>query len=142
MDTVIEGQEAPESFPIDDISYVKDLGLLKRFGKTLAIANPIYQEIIPRELTNTTQYTISQQALWYQNTNGTLNVNKLLEAFTQFYREHSAVWLEKFAYKEAGPHLLLMAFLQRVINACPELSRRGGGTIHREYALGRGRVDL
>ena len=27
-----------------------------------------------------------------------------------------------------------MAFLQRVIN--------GGGTIHREYALGRGRVDL
>jgi hypothetical protein len=58
----------------------------------------------------------------------------LLQAFTQFYRENSAIWLEKFDYKESGPHLLLMAFLQRVIN--------GGGKIHREYALGRKRVDL
>ena len=41
---------------------------------------------------------------------------------------------EKFAYKEAGPHLLTMAFLQRIIN--------GGGKIHREYALGTDRVDL
>ena len=61
-------------------------------------------------------------------------MHKLLEAFTQFYRENSDIWLEKFAYKEAGPHLLFMAFLQRIIN--------GGGKIHREYALGRKRVDL
>src|SRR3990172_3948382 len=61
-------------------------------------------------------------------------MQKLLEAFTLFYREHSDIWLEKFSYKEAGPHLLLMAFLQRIIN--------GGGKIHREYALGRRRVDL
>ena len=50
------------------------------------------------------------------------------------YRENSEVWLERFAYKEAGPHLLLLAFLQRIIN--------GGGKIHREYALGRRRVDI
>jgi hypothetical protein len=35
---------------------------------------------------------------------------------------------------EAFPHLLLMAFLQRVLN--------GGGHIEREYAAGRGRMDL
>jgi hypothetical protein len=37
-------------------------------------------------------------------------------------------------YTEAFPHLLLMAFLQRVLN--------GGGRIDREYAAGRGRMDL
>ena len=37
-------------------------------------------------------------------------------------------------YHEAGPQLLLQAFLQRIVN--------GGGRLEREYALGRGRVDL
>ena len=37
-------------------------------------------------------------------------------------------------YTEAFPHLLLMAFLQRVLN--------GGGSINREYAAGRGRMDI
>jgi hypothetical protein len=37
-------------------------------------------------------------------------------------------------YREAFPHLLLMAFLQRVTN--------GEGRIEREYAAGRGRMDL
>ena len=42
--------------------------------------------------------------------------------------------MEIFQYKEVAPQLLLMAFLQRVIN--------GGGRIDREYGLGRGRIDL
>jgi hypothetical protein len=37
-------------------------------------------------------------------------------------------------FTEAFPHLLLMAFLQRVTN--------GEGRIEREYAAGRGRMDL
>ena len=37
-------------------------------------------------------------------------------------------------YHEAAPHLVLMAYLQRVIN--------GGGRIEREYAAGSGRLDL
>lgn len=77
---------------------------------------------------------IRQEYVWYQNKDGSLDMIKLLKAFQEFYRENSAVWLEKFDYKESGPHLLMMAFLQRVIN--------GGGTIHREYALGRARVDI
>ncbi|MDE0039569.1 MAG: ATP-binding protein, partial [Gammaproteobacteria bacterium] len=43
-------------------------------------------------------------------------------------------WIERFQYKEAGPQLLLQAFLQRIVN--------GGGRIEREYALGRRRTDL
>lgn len=37
-------------------------------------------------------------------------------------------------YAEAGPQLLLQAFLQRIVN--------GGGYIDREYGLGRKRTDL
>lgn len=134
IDAIIIGEDAPQDFPIDDISYVIDLGLVTKHHQKLAIANPIYKEIIPRELSYTTQLSITQQLSWYQNADGSLNMHKLLETFTQFYRENSDIWLEKFDYKESGPHLLLMAFLQRIIN--------GGGKIHREYALGRKRVDL
>ncbi|MBK8043593.1 MAG: hypothetical protein IPK21_13620 [Haliscomenobacter sp.] len=52
----------------------------------------------------------------------------------EFYRWHSESWLERFQYKEAGHQLLLMAFLQRILN--------GGGRIEREMAIGNGRTDL
>lgn len=52
----------------------------------------------------------------------------------QFFREHSEHWVERFDYKEAGPQLLLQAFLQRIINA--------GGRVEREFGLGRRRTDL
>ncbi len=134
IDAIISGKDVPEEFPIDDISYVIDLGLVTKHNQKLQISNPIYQEIIPRELSYGTQLSITQQLIWYQNPDKSLNMHKLLESFTQFYRENSAIWLEAFAYKESGPHLLFMSFLQRIIN--------GGGKIHREYALGSGRVDL
>lgn len=38
----------------DDIQYVTDLGLIRRKPQ-LTIANPIYQEIVPRLLAETTQ---------------------------------------------------------------------------------------
>jgi hypothetical protein len=132
VDAILSGTGEEANFPPDDLQYVRDLGLVSQKG--IAIANPIYQEVIPRTLTYTKQEGIKQELSWYQNPDKSLNTHKLLEAFTQFYRENSEIWLEKFAYKEAGPHLLLMAFLQRIIN--------GGGKIHREYALGRKRVDL
>ena len=61
-------------------------------------------------------------------------MDKLLAAFQAFFREHSEHWVERFRYKEAGPQLLLQAFLQRIVNS--------GGRIEREYGLGRMRTDL
>lgn len=118
----------------DDISYVYDLGLITLEGGQIAIANRIYQEIIPRDLTYSTQVTISHQTAWYVDADGRLEMNRLLTAFQQFFREHSEHWVERFDYKEAGPQLLLQAFLQRIVN--------GGGRIEREYGLGRQRTDL
>lgn len=132
VDAILTGKAIIEDFKIDDLKYARDLGLIKQRG--LEIANPIYQEIIPRELTYVTTESLTQRTVDYQNKDGGLNMNLLMEKFTEFYRENSAIWLEQFQYKESGPHLLLMAFLQRIIN--------GGGRIYREYALGRGQVDL
>ena len=42
--------------------------------------------------------------------------------------------MERSGHKEAGPHLVLHAYLQRVANS--------DGRIVREYAAGRGRADL
>jgi hypothetical protein len=61
-------------------------------------------------------------------------VPKLMAAWQEFWREDGHLAAEGFAYKESGPHLMLMAFLQRVVN--------GGGRIDREYALGKGALDL
>ena len=121
--------------PSDDIQYVADMGLIKRERtKTIRIANGIYREIIPRELTWSTQEVLTQQPQWYQNSNGSINMEKLLLDFQQFFRENSDAWIGKFDYAEAGPQLLLQCFLQRIVN--------GGGYIDREYGLGRKRTDL
>ena len=121
--------------PTDDIQYVEDMGLIKRErGKPRRIANGIYREIIPRELTISTQDSLVQQPQWYQNPDNSLNMEKLLLDFQQFFRQNADSWIGKFDYAEAGPQLLLQAFLQRIVN--------GGGYIDREYGLGRKRTDL
>ena len=132
VEPLLSGAEA-RSLPSDDLMYVRDLGLIST-DDPVHIANPIYREVIPRELTYTTQATLAQEAAWYVDADGGLDVGKLLSAFQSFFREHSEHWVERFQYKEAGPQLLLQAFLQRIVNS--------GGRIEREYGLGRGRTDL
>ena len=130
---ILAGEGALSSVPTDDLQYVEDLGLIT-LQPGIAIANGIYAEVIPRELTWSSQMMIPQETAWYVAPDHRLDFPKLLRAFQQFYLENCEVWLERFQYKEAGPHLLLQAFLQRIIN--------GGGRLNREYGLGRGRTDL
>ena len=120
--------------------YVRDLGLISP-DDPVRIANPIYREVIPRALTYTTQAMLAQETAWYVGDDGDLHVGKLLTAFQAFFREHAEHWVERFQYKEAGPQLLLQAFLQRIV---PRFrgGRLRGGRIEREYGLGRGRTDL
>ena len=120
-------------FSARDIEYVRDLGLVAA-EPPLRIANPIYAEVVPRELTAAAQEGLVQDLAWYVDAGGGLDLGKLLAAFQAFFREHSEHWVARFDYREAGPQLLLQAFLQRIVN--------GGGRIEREYGLGRGRTDL
>ena len=121
------------TFSAHDTEYARDLGLIARDSPP-RIANPIYAEVVPRELTSVVQDELAQDAVWYVDAGGGLDLVKLLAAFQEFFRAHSEHWVERFDYREAGPQLLLQAFLQRVVN--------GGGRIEREYGLGRGRTDL
>jgi len=132
---ILAGSGRPDLIPEDDILYVRDLGLIRIDRGHIEIANRIYQEVIPRALTYSTQLTITHQSAWYVAPDGRLDMDKLLEAFQEFFRENSEVWIQRFReYHEAGPHLLLQAFLQRVVNS--------GGRVEREYALGSERTDL
>ena len=132
VEPLLSGGDERE-FSMRDLEYVRDLGLIARDGP-LRIANPVYAEVVPRELTCAAQAGLVQDMAWYVDAGGGLNVVKLLAAFQAFFREHSEHWVRRFDYQEAGPQLLLQAFLQRVVN--------GGGRIEREYGLGRGRTDL
>jgi hypothetical protein len=102
----------------DDVDYVMDLGLVIDTANGLQIANPIYKEVIPRQLTwlNQTQLKSVVLRQWYINTDGSIAVEKLLQDFQTFFREHSESWIQRFEYREAGPQLLLQAYLQRVVN--------------------------
>lgn len=64
----------------------------------------------------------------YLEEDGRLNMDKLLTAFRDFFRKHFESWVDGFDYAEAGPQLLLQAFLQRIVNS--------GGRVEREYGLG------
>ena len=134
IEPLLRGADAVLSISADDLEYVRDLGLVAR-DRPLRVANPIYREVIPRDLTWTTQeMTIHHDPAWYVDDAGVLQAGKLLAAFQEFFREHSEHWVERFQYKEAGPQLLLQAFLQRIV--------KNGSRIEREYGLGRRRTDL
>ena len=122
-------------YSVRDLEYVRDLGLVASEGE-VCIANPIYAEVVPRELTVVLQSGLETQVdpAWYVNADGSLDVAGLLSAFQGYFREHSESWVERYAHAEAGPQLVLHAYLQRVVNS--------GGRIEREYAVGRGRIDL
>jgi len=61
-------------------------------------------------------------------------MDALFKEFQDFWRNNSVTWQRWTTYTHAFPHLLLMAFLQRVVNA--------SGRIECEYAAGSGRMDL
>ena len=132
VEPILSGGEAQHQ--VRDLEYVRDLGLIDG-GSPPRIANPIYAEVVPRELGYILQSSLDVQVAWYVDDAGRLDMDKLLSAFRTFFGEHSGHWLGRFSeYPEAGPQLILQAYLQRVVHS--------GGRIEREYGLGRGRTDL
>jgi hypothetical protein len=134
VEPVLLGEGVGVSFSSDDARYVVDLGLLRTDRGTWEAANPIYREVIARALTFDQQTAMPPVLAGRWLKDGALDMSGLLKGFQQFWRENADVWTEKYDYREAAPHLILQAFLQRVVN--------GGAHIDREFALGRGRLDL
>jgi len=135
VQAVINGDNLSLDIMDDDILYVRDLGIVSH-SSPLEIANPIYAEIIPRIMASTIQDSIPKeiQTQWFINADNRLDMKKVFIAFQEFYSENAEFWQDRFTYKESAHHLLLMSFLQRLVNS--------GGEIIREMAVGNGRIDL
>ncbi len=137
VEPVILGSERGVSVNDDDYRYVLDLGLLRLNEKhALVPGNPMYAEIILRYLSNDEQvgfYSRYEKPFWL-NGDGSLDMPALMAEFQKFWRENSGADREVYGYNEATPHLVMMGYLQRVVN--------GGGRIAREMALGSKRLDL
>ena len=135
VEPVIFGGTRTVSSNSEDWRYVVDLGLLREEQGTLVPSNRMYAEIIGRYLSRDEQESMAQsvhETPWV--TSDGLDMPGLMAAFQAFWRENSGADRRAYEYGEATPHLVLMAFLQRVTN--------GSGHIIREMALGSGRLDL
>ena len=134
LDPMLSGGQTSSDVLDDDFAYVTGLGLIRLFKGRFEIANPIYREVVPRALTFIRQAQVPAEPAWYVRPDGSLDMSKLLADWQVFWRKDGHIAAEGFGYRESGPHLMLMAFLQRVVN--------GGGRVEREYGLGRGALDL
>jgi hypothetical protein len=85
-------------------------------------------------LTFIRQTQIPNEPAAYVRPDGSLDMPKLMADWQVFWRIDGHLAAEGFAYRESGPHLMMMAFLQRIVN--------GGGRVEREYGLGRRALDL
>jgi len=117
----------------DDISYLRDLGLVAA-DNPVRMANPIYREVTVRVLSGGVEGQVTTDPRTFVLPDGRLDFPMLLMEFAAFWKEHGEILATGMTYHEAAPQLVLMAFLQRVVN--------GGGYIDREYGVGRGRIDL
>ena len=134
---IIEGENLELDLDTQDIIYCRDMGLIKKTDLGWAIANKIYQEVIPRELTESLQdrFLIDYPKPVWVNEDQSINIEKLMNLFVEFWRKNSDSWkIGLSGYIEAAPHLIFQGFLQRVGN--------GRGEIDREFALGSKRVDV
>ncbi|TDE39501.1 ATP-binding protein [Nonomuraea mesophila] len=117
----------------DDLSYVRDLGLIKQ-KPPLEVANPIYREVILRVLGAPSEQYVMVNPRSFVQPDGRFDLARLLEEFVVFWREHGEVLIQQEGYHEAACQIILMAFLHRLVN--------GGGHLDREYAAGTKRLDV
>jgi hypothetical protein len=117
----------------DDFEYVRDLGLVAENGP-VRVSNPIYREVIVRVLASGVERKVGLAARSFVLPDGRLDLGRILAEFLAFWREHGDVLASEVAYHEVAPQLVLMAYLERVVNS--------GGRVERDYAVGWGRIDL
>jgi hypothetical protein len=134
VQSVILGDE-PVDYGHDDFRYVTDLGLLVKRPDGAEPANRMYREVLVREIGYNQQENMKSPWWPWLLPDGRLDFPALVEAFRQHWRENADVITEHLPqYPEAVCHIAYMSFLHRVVN--------GGGTVEREFAAGRGAVDV
>ncbi len=133
VEPLIAGRHIDGGACDEELGYVRDLGLIA-VDEPTRIANPIYREIIVRVLASKVQGSVTDEPRSFVLPDGRLDFERLLREFVAFWIEHGDVLVNGLVYHEVAPQLVLMAYMQRIVN--------GGGYIDREYGVGRGRIDL
>jgi hypothetical protein len=111
-----------------------DLGVIRDMPDgAVQYTNTIWRLFITRQLPSgkSSMFTTDKPA-WVRP-DGRLDPEKLHETFIEFWRRHGDQVLAGATYGELSP-LVLTAFLNGIV--------KNGGLIEREYALGRGRMDV
>lgn len=87
IDAIITSFSDPSPLDPANLQYVRDLGIIKE--DRLEIANPLYEQIIPRALAYTIQRLLtSYQTSAYLDEKGRFNMNRVLKDFTKWFREN------------------------------------------------------
>jgi len=120
--------------PADDIRYAVELGILEQVpGDRLQPANPIYARALLKLVTAPERASLANWSpTWLVD--GQLDLERLKENFLAFWLRHRDMMRDRIGYPESVAHFGLMTYLDRVVN--------GGGRVDREFAVGRGRLDL
>jgi hypothetical protein len=135
LDPMLAGERVADDVLDDDFYYVLGLGLIRQRAGRYEIANPIYREVIPRALTHVQQMQIPNEPPVYVRADGSLDVPTLMTDWQAFWRIDGHPAAEGFAYRESGPHLMLMAFLR---GALPPRSPQGIGAPGPPQSAGSG----
>ncbi|MGH3247092.1 MAG: AAA family ATPase [Trebonia sp.] len=135
IEPLLAGDFPVDADPVydDDVSYVRDLGLIAR-NDPVRVANPIYKEVIVRVLGRGVQRVVTAEPRSFLLPDGRLDFGRVLTEFAAFWRENGEILVKSQEYHEVAPQLVFMAYLQRIVN--------GGGYVDREYGIGRGRIDV
>jgi len=121
--------------PPEDLRLAIDLGLVRRTPEGMvSMSCPFWIAYVGRLLPKAVRsvFPIEAQPSWVRP-DGQLDPELLLEAFLEFWRKNADTLFSNAQYGELSP-LVLTAFLNRVV--------KSGGLIEREYAIGRGRMDV
>lgn len=135
VEPILAGESLAPEVLNDDFAFARDLGLVTPGPRGLEIANPIYREIVPRVLTSMMELSIVLPRPSYVDDRGGLDFERLMDDFRAFWIENAETYLQTAPYSEAAAQLVFMAFLHKITNG-------KGGFVDREYAAGRGRLDL
>ncbi|MDR1656633.1 MAG: AAA-like domain-containing protein [Deltaproteobacteria bacterium] len=142
MDAVFAGIKGKVPINSDDRKYCLDLGLVTS-GDSLDLrpANKIYQEVMSRVLTDQIQYVLDDNITrkkYFQVQD--ILMTDLLKDFQDFWCRNGQSFpkhnknLDAIMYDEALHSLILFAYVQKALN--------GQAKVHREFAEGRGSVDI
>jgi hypothetical protein len=131
VEPMLAGQPVASDSYQEDLEYVRDLGIIA-MDKPVRISNPIYHEVVARVLADTVDCPVEQRR--FVGPDGRLDLREILVGFAEFWRENGEVLAGNLKYHEVAPQLVLMSYVQGIVN--------GRGQIYREYGLGRGRIDL